>query len=284
MFMKKAITPAVVLLTIATVFLAYRCDRPARPVSLPYAPVQNDMVLIPEGFFWMGAEDGEQDEKPLHCVWVDSFSIDRFPITNAQYALFLQETGHEKPLYGEDDKCNGPNQPVVGVTWADAVDYCSWRSRKEHAHFSLPTEAQWEKTARGNDKRKYPWGNNPPDKKRATCEITEKMPTVGVCKLGRSPYGVSDLVGSVWNWCQDWYDKSYYRSSSERNPSGPESGTRKAVRGGNWVFLGCCSGTPAYSLRTSRRNAFHPGIQKNSIGFRCVKIVAPLSEDTIRAY
>jgi iron(II)-dependent oxidoreductase len=169
---------------------------------------------------------------------------------------------------------------VVGITWADAMAYCSWRSSKECAAFTLPTEAQWEKAARGDDKRKYPWGNQLPDNKRAPTGILEKMPKVGACELGRSPYGVSDLVGNVWNWCLDWYDKDYYLKSGERNPAGPESGTRKVVRGGNFVFLGCCSGTPAYALRTSRRNAFHQSIQKKSIGFRCVKNITSAVSNT----
>jgi iron(II)-dependent oxidoreductase len=243
-------------------------SEPASAVSLP------EMVLVPGGFFWMGSEDGEADEKPVHQVWVDSFFIDRFPVTNSQYAVFIREANHEKPLYWNDPKCNAPTQPVVGVTWADAIAFCAWRSQKEHAVMTLPSEAQWEKAARGDDKRKYPWGDQPPDKKRAPTEISEKMPAVGVCELGRSPYGVSDLVGSVWNWCSDWYDKSFYQNGPQKNPAGPASGIRRAVRGGNWVFLGCCSGTPAYALRTSRRNSFHPGIQKKSIGFRCVKVLS----------
>jgi iron(II)-dependent oxidoreductase len=240
-------------------------------------PLQNEMVSVPAGVFWMGSEEGEIDEKPVRQVWIDSFYIDRFPITNAQYAVFLTETNHEKPLYWNDDKCNNPVQPVVGVSWDDANAFCAWRSGKEHALFRLPTEAEWEKAARGDDKRKYPWGNQPPDKKHATTEITEKMPCVGMCELGRSPWGVSDLVGNVWNWCFDWYDKNYYMNSSQKNPSGPQDGVRRIVRGGNWVFLGCCSGTPAYALRTSRRNSFHPSIQKKSIGFRCVKVISPSS-------
>lgn len=246
--------------------------------TLSLVPLQNDMVLVPAGPFWMGSEEGEIDEKPAHQVWLDSFYIDRFPVTNALYSVFLQETNHEKPLYWDNDKCNDPAQPVVGVSWEDANAFCAWRSCKQHALFRLPTEAEWEKAGRGDDKRKYPWGNQPPDKKRATTEITEKMPCVGACDLGRSPWGASDMVGSVWNWCSDWYDKNYYQNSSQKNPTGPQSGVRRVVRGGNWVFLGCCSGTPAYALRTSRRNSFHPSIQKKSIGFRCVKVIPPVSE------
>jgi formylglycine-generating enzyme required for sulfatase activity len=251
--------------------------------SAGIVPVNNEMVLVPSGFFPMGSENGEKDEQPVHKVWLDSFYIDRYPITNAQYDLFVKETGHSKPLYLDDPKCNDPNQPVVGVSWRDALAYCSWRSKKENRDISLPTEAQWEKAARGDDNRTYPWGNDAPDKKRAATEITEKMPAVGMCELGSSPYGVFDLVGNVWNWCFDWYEREYYRKSPDKNPQGPEKAARKVVRGGNWVFLGCCSGTPAYALRASRRNAFHPSIQKKSIGFRCVKAVNNLNaqKDTL---
>jgi formylglycine-generating enzyme required for sulfatase activity len=263
----------------AAVFAA--CNSIGSKKGMPSsAPVRNEMTAVPAGWFWMGSEDGEQDEKPIHRVWLDSFFIDRFPVTNAQYDVFLNDAGYEKPLYWDDGRCNDPNQPVVGISWADAVAYCSWRSKKEGAAITLPTEAQWEKAARGDDKRKYPWGNEPPDNKRAPTGILEKMPKVGVCELGRSPFGVSDLVGNVWNWCLDWYEKDYYRKSGERNPAGPESGMRKVVRGGNFGFLGCCSGTPAYALRTSRRNSFHRSIQKKSIGFRCVRNVTSAVGDT----
>ncbi|MBN1307512.1 MAG: SUMF1/EgtB/PvdO family nonheme iron enzyme [Chitinispirillaceae bacterium] len=270
--MKRPLIAALLLLSAGEGALFCTCDRRSTPprVSFSRAAVTNEMAVVPGGWFRMGSEKGEVDEKPVHRVWVDSFRIDRFPVTNAQYDVFVNETGRDKPLYRDNDKCNAPDQPVVGVTWADAMAFCRWRSAKERARFTLPTEAQWEKAARGEDGRMYPWGNEPPDKKRATCEITEKMPRVGLCELGRSPYGVSDLVGNVWNWCLDWYDKDYYRRSTGRNPAGPSEGTKKVVRGGNWVFLGCCSGTPAYALRSSRRNGFHPSIQKKSIGFRCV--------------
>lgn len=273
---RNQLTIALPFLAIVAFFCLCNNDgkkKEVKGLSLAVTAGQNDMVLVPGGYFWMGSDEGEVDEKPVRHVWVDSFFIDRFPVTNAAYGVYLRESGHEKPLYWNDEKCDAPGQPVVGITWAEADAYCEWRSQKEHVRITLPTEAQWEKAARGDDKRKYPWGNQPPDKKRATTEITEKMPCVGVCELGRSPYGASDLVGSVWNWCSDWYDKNYYANAAQRNPAGPQNGVRRVVRGGNWVFLGCCSGTPAYALRTSRRNSFHPAIQKKSIGFRCVKTV-----------
>ncbi|MBN1127446.1 MAG: formylglycine-generating enzyme family protein [Chitinispirillaceae bacterium] len=269
---KRASASAFCLLIAGIAFLSLCISKENKEASrAPAAPVTNDMVPVPAGYFWMGSPDGEKDEQPSHKVWLDSFYIDRYPVTNSQYDRFVEETGHPKALYRDDPKCNDPNQPVVGVSWAEAMAFCSWRGTKENGTFLLPTEAQWEKAARGDDKRTYPWGNEVFDKDRATTEITEKMPSVGMCELGLSPYGVSDLVGNVWNWCYDWYDREYYQKSAEKNPLGPDKAQRKVVRGGNWVFLGCCSGTPAYALRASRRNAFHPSIQKKSIGFRCVK-------------
>lgn len=242
---------------------------------------ESDMTLVPAGYFTRGSEKGEIDEKPVRRIWLDSFYIDRFPVTNAQYAFYLTETGSQKPLYWKDECCNDPKQPVVGVSWEEAIAYCKWRSKKDGVEYTLPTEAQWEKAARGEDNRTYPWGNQSPTDKRAPTKITERMPAVGLCELGQSPYGVSDMVGNVWNWCLDWYEKKYYRTAPERNPSGPVRGRRKVVRGGNWLFLGCCSGTPAYALRTSRRNAFHPHIRKKSIGFRCVRLLS-VRQNSIR--
>ena len=249
------------------------------------ANLQNDMVLVPAGYFTRGCEDGEIDEKPVDRIWIDSFYIDRFPVTNAQYALYLEETHSSVPLYWKNAACNGLKQPVVGVSWEDAAAFCRWRSLRDRAVYTLPTEAQWEKAARGEDRRIYPWGNEPPTDKRAPTKITKRMPSVGQCELGQSPYGVSDLVGNVWNWCLDWYERDYYKKAPRRNPPGPLQGKRKVVRGGNWVFLGCCSGTPAYALRTTRRNAFHPDLRKKSIGFRCVRLLSSFADSaSVTAY
>ena len=239
-----------------------------------------DMVLVPEGLFWMGSNEGEEDEIPVHNVWLDAYWIDRCLVTNTQYNEFVKVTGHRKPAYWDDQKCNLPDQQVVGVDWYDAVAYCEWRSEKEGFKFRLPTEAEWEKSSRGNDARIYPWGNQAPDAKRANVELTERVPEVGKYKAGVSPYGCYDMVGSVWQWCLDWYDKDYYKKSPLRNPQGPDiRGKRgRIVRGGNWVFLGCCSGSVAYALRASRREAFHEKTTKKSIGFRCVRKIGKKGE------
>lgn len=231
----------------------------------------DSMVCIPGGLFWMGSDSGEIDERPLHRVELDTFYIDVVPITNAFYAQFLTQTAHRTPKYWNDPRCNHPRQPVVGVSFDDALAFCQWRSKKDTLSYRLPTEAEWEKAARGADKRFYPWGNDKPTPNHAANEIAERMPLIGMCALGASPYGVHDMVGTVWNWCIDKYDKNYYSTSPAKNPTGPLQGRHRVVRGGNWLFLGCCSGTPAYALRTTRRNAFHESMQKKSIGFRCVR-------------
>jgi len=277
-----AITAALIIgIIIVTVFRIGVNHSPRKidysaPVLLP----ENRMVLIPAGWFLMGSNDGEQDERPVHKVWIDSFYIDMFPVTNSEYAEFILATGYRKPRYWNNPDCSDPAQPVVGVNVADASAYCVWRTQTQGGRFRLPTEAEWEKAARGEDGRIYPWGNNRPTEKHANTKLRKEMPKIGICDLGASPYGVKDMVGNVWNWCLDWYDKDFYSKSPENNPTGPNQRGRRGnvVRGGNWVFLGCCSGTPEYSLRVSRRNAFHEDLQKKSIGFRCVREVERKSD------
>jgi len=269
---KRSTFPPVVFLVLLQLFLF--CQHNPEPLPrLTADDFRPNTVLVPAGWFWMGSDEGEPDEKPLHRVWVDSFRIDVYPVTNEQYLEFVRETGHRKPRYGNNDGCNHPLQAVVGVSWDDAFAFCAWRSKKEGVHYRLPTEAEWEKAARGVDKRRFPWGEKKPSPRHANTKLKENMPTVGMCDLGTSPYGCLDMVGNVWQWCEDWYAPEYYRMSPDSNPSGPRQPTRggRVVRGGNWVFLGCCSGSPAYALRCAQRNSFHPNIRKKSIGFRCVR-------------
>ncbi len=240
----------------------------------------DSMVLVPGGWFIMGCNKGEEDEKPERKVWIDSFRITQYPVTNRQYAQFIAETGHRIPRYWKNKNCNAPLQAVVGVSWDDAVEYCRWKSRKKSTIYRLPTEAEWEKAARGTNSRKYPWGNNKPSRNHADTRLKEKMPAVGMCTLGMSPYGCYDMTGNIWQWCADWYDRNYYQIASDRNPLCTTENTRngRVVRGGNWVFLGCCSGSPEYALRCVQRNAFHPKLRKKSVGFRCVKVLSSNKE------
>jgi len=241
--------------------------------SKSFSSYSHEMVFVPSGVFYMGTNLGQPDEKPAHKVYVDGFWIDKYPVTNIQYKRFIEETGHRIPRYWDDEKCNAPLQPVVGVSWDDANAYCEWLTKKTGQKYRLPTEAEFEKAARGIDGRIYPWGNQPPNSKLVNCELQERIPEVGTYKNNVSPYGCYDMVGSVWHWCQDWYDSDYYRKSPIYNPKGPDTISKRGrvVRGGNWVFLGCCSDSLENSLRVTRREAFNQNILKKSIGFRCVR-------------
>jgi formylglycine-generating enzyme required for sulfatase activity len=212
-----------------------------------------EMVLIPAGEFLMGSPKGEgdSDEYPQHTVYLDAFYIDKYEVTNAQYKKFMDATGHAAPGYWNDNSFNKPEQPVVGVNWFDAEAYCKWANKR------LPTEAEWEKAARGTDARKYPWGNEEPNAGgiwRANYNIGKKgaddgfqfTAPVGSFSAGVSPYGIHDMAGNVWEWCADWYDKYYYSGSLKNNPKGPSKGRSRVVRGGSWLDVG-------YYLRAANR-------------------------------
>ena len=187
------------------------------------------MVLVPAGEFVMGSENGESYEKPVRRVILDAYYIDAYEVTNALYGKFLQVERHREPILWNDAKFNGPNQPVVGVSCDDAEAYCRWAGRR------LPTEAEWEKAARGTDGRIYPWGNQW-DRTRANTFIGGPgRPTpVGSYEADKSPYGAYDMAGNVQEWVADWYDDNYYRTSPSRNPQGPQTGRARVLRGGSW--------------------------------------------------
>lgn len=187
----------------------------ATPALLPAAErtAQSDMVSIPAGPFTMGSNDGPQDERPAHQITLPAFTIDRFPVTNAQFAEFLNAVGYTNAkgehLFDHDDldarihRAGGKwiadngfeSHPVVEVSWAGARDYCIWRGKR------LATEAEWEKAARGTDGRKYPWGGTPPDRSRARfgAAYNDTAPVDGFPN-GASPYGVDDMAGNAWEW------------------------------------------------------------------------------------
>jgi len=220
---------------------------------------KSPMVLIPAGEFQMGSDNGESDEQPIHKVYVDEFYMDIYEVTNALYKKFMDATGREAPLYWNDPKCNAPDQPVVGVAWQDARDYCKWAGKR------LPTEAEWEKAARGGLVGKdYPWGD---DEGSEAPSGNENPGLSGAYSVGSFPpnnYHLHDMERNAWEWCVDWYGEEYYSVSPDRNPKGPESGEKRILRGGSW-FAGVF--TP---LRIAYRYSYDPLQTSNLIGFRCV--------------
>ena len=260
-----------------------------------------DMVLIPAGNFTMGTSEKQfttwltnncykenefiTDELPEHKVYLDSFYIYKTEVTVSQYRKFCHETGWKMPETESEQNLSDyhpvvprrlmssgyrekttwkllDDHPIINITWYDARAYADW------ADADLPTEAQWEKAARGTDKRLYPWGNDW-DATKLQCSIGKtcdavKTAYVGKFPAGASPYGVLDMAGNVWEWCVDWYNPDYYQLSSFKNPKGPESGSSRVIRGGSWY-----QNSPDY-FRTTFRYFNAPTNKYNTLGFRCV--------------
>lgn len=204
----------------------------------------------------------EEDEQPQHKVYLDEYWTGKYPVTSKQFHCFLMETDdtYRKRFknFSIDEK------PMVGVTWEDAQKFCQWMSRKTSRNIGLPTEAQWEKAARGTDGRIYPWGNEKPD-----CEKAKFLGCRGeIDPVGRHPFGVShcgaqDMAGNVWEWVADWYDKNYYSTTTGwDNPTGPVNGTYKVLRGGSWYNF-------ENIIRSAYRNKHYPSDTSYSRGFRC---------------
>lgn len=229
-----------------------------------------EMVLIPAGEFWMGSDDGDADEKPRRRVYLDAFSIDKYEVTNTLYKPSMDATRYPAPSHWTNTSFNSSAQPVVGVSWYEAEAYCRWAGKR------LPTEAEWEKAARGTDGRKYPWGNEEPDNSKANygqplsggpaARLVGKRKTtpVGSYPSGVSTYGVHDMAGNVWEWVADWYDGNYYQRAPGRNPKGPDSGQFRVFRGGSWI-------DDPGSARSSNRLWSHPGDRFSHVGFRCAQ-------------
>jgi formylglycine-generating enzyme required for sulfatase activity len=237
-----------------------------RPFQAPKAKDLATVVTIPTGEFVMGSKpgDGQLDETPQRTVYLDAYTIDKFEVTVEQYAAYMKKAGAEAPDFWERvNRKEDGNRPVVGVDWLDASEYCEYYGKR------LPTEAQWEKAARGTDGRRYPWGNDDPSPLFANFasgvafSYSKSLSTVGSYESGKSPYGVYDMVGNVWEWILDWYERNYYQIAPQKNPAGPASGDTKVIRGGSWAKR------PAVA-RVAGRTSLPTSSRSNAVGFRCV--------------
>jgi sulfatase modifying factor 1 len=259
----------------------------------------SDWALVPAGEFVMGADMPDAnstdtrpgpsekdprlpvimpdpDETPKRTVYLDAFYIGKYEVTNKQYHVFVKATGHRTPQNPQDPKLTiwrgdtpldgTATLPVINVSWDDAAAYCKWAGGR------LPTEAEWEKAARGTDGRTYPWGNDAVTGNRANYAFDPVPMWDGLATLanvnqydfGKSPYGAHEMAGNVWEWVQDWYDPDYYKSGAAKNPAGPPSGKEKVIRGGSWR-------NNAETLRVSNRHKHPPEERRVYIGIRCAK-------------
>jgi formylglycine-generating enzyme required for sulfatase activity len=224
--------------------------------------IEPEMVVIPEGRFVMGSDRGARNESPAHTVLVDGFAIARAAVTNRLYQLFLDATSR-KPTAGLfDPRFNHPDQPVTSVSWYDAASYCEWLAERTGKPYRLPTEAEWERAARGGIEGKlYTWGDEDPRSQPRYFELWSSGPER---VMARPPngFGLYDISENVHEWCSDWYDEEYYRVSPRRNPQGPSSGRRKSSRGGSWRHQ-------VKITRVAARSSIPPEFQYSDYGFRC---------------
>jgi len=228
-----------------------------------YLPKDDDgFVEISAGSFMMGSDKKRDkdanDDEILHIVHLSAYAIGKYPVTVAQFRVFVQETGYDA---GSGWSSDPDNHPVRYVSWDDAVAYCEWLTGKLRRQIQLPTEAQWEYAARGSDGRIFPWGDEAdPDKANYDDTGINTTSPVGCFPSGNRPCGISDMAGNVWEWCQDWYAENY-PSGSVTDPIGSSSGSDRVVRGGSWRSL-------ARSCRSAYRSSFTPGSRHDNLGFR----------------
>jgi formylglycine-generating enzyme required for sulfatase activity len=283
--------------------IGFRCAVPVEPLTTQTTVIQTpspepanvsstqitddkgaEMVLVPAGDFIMGDDNENNNERPAHQVYIDSFYIDKYEVSNEHYKTCV-DAGHCQPPndvvsseitdYYINPKFD--NYPVINIDWDMADKYCTWRDA------DLPTEAQWEKAARGTDGRSYPWGNEFAGNEVNFCDVNcstywgnknyndEYGNTAPVDSFlqGVSPYGIYNMAGNAWEWVADWYSEKYYQNSPSANPTGPTTGDYRVLRGGSW-----------FSTESQVRSSYRYGGSPTNgyiiaIGFRCAVDVTP---------
>jgi len=249
-----------------------------------------DLARISAGDFLMGAADAEEDERPVHHVYVTEFFIGRFPVTNEEYARFVRATGHPQPLVrglplittgrealfrdsaapyvweGNQPPAGRGGHPVVLVRYDDALAYCHWLSEAISRPVRLPTEAEWDKAARaGAEGLRYPWGNDFDSSRGNFLSDPSARNQRGTRPTGTyepNAYGLYDVGGNVWEWVADWYGHDYYLLGEMRDPRGPDTGNMRIVRGGSWL------NDDSGMLRCACRHKVPPDTYAYSVGFR----------------
>ena len=237
------------------------------------------MILIPAGPFTMGSTDGLPNERPEHRITLDAFFIDQYEVTLSFYRKFLESGKYESPPTWDDEAATTVgDRPATGMKWESAAAYCQWAGKR------LPTEAEWEKAARGTDGRRYPWGDMQPFVDIANYNrgmwVSEAITLVavtsglegmsvrhGLKEGGKSPFGLFHMAGNAAEWVADWYGRDYYQRTPEKNPPGPATGEKRVLRGGSWADL------PA-ALRVTARFSAEADYEDRTIGFRCAMNVA----------
>jgi formylglycine-generating enzyme len=233
---------------------------PTRAEILPLV-LEPTLIRIPAAWFLMGSNAGQDCERPIHRVWVDAFLLAATQVTNAEYARFLGASGTAPPSFWHDLNFNHPQQPVTGVSWFEVAKYCEWLSAQTGRIYRLPTEAEWERAARGDlEQKNFPWGDAPPQSLPDYATRWQTGPDPVACHAP-SAFGLYDICDNVHEWCSDWYDPSYYSISPERNPRGPGQTQRKSSRGGSWRHQ-------IKVARCSARSSIPPDFQYADYGFR----------------
>lgn len=243
---------------------------PPTPASVPLASAavsEPECAVIPAGDFVMGCGQGRDEERPAHPVRVGSFAMAIYQVRNRDFEIFMQSTAHPAPPNWGEPHFEDPEYPVVSVSWFEAREYCAWLTSATGRCYRLPTEAEWERAARGGrENRLYPWGDETPTL-RADYQQRWSGDVRGPLPVGRgapNPFGIHDLCENVHEWCADWFQPDYYAQSPWNNPQGPAGGERRSSRGGSW----------RHHIKVSRvaaRSSIPPSFQYSDYGFRVVR-------------